>query len=177
MQAEVYDKVRVESKGVKHEGTLMPSQTNSIVLKLKNGYNIGIKLDSASITLLEKKEEKKIREPVSKPAQKKKSLPNISILSTGGTIASKIDYRTGAVTSQFSAEDILRAIPGLEEIANYNCRMIYSILSENMRPSYWVELARAVYEEIKNALKNYEVVKDEKTLEEDTIKANMIIKH
>ncbi len=150
MQAEVYDKVRVESKGVKHEGTLMPSQTNSIVLKLKNGYNIGIKLDSASVTLLEKKEEKKIREPVSKPAQKKKALPIISILSTGGTIASKIDYRTGAVTSQFSAEDILRAIPGLEEIANYNCRMIYSILSENMRPSYWVELARAVYEEIKN---------------------------
>ena len=78
MQAEVYDKVRVESKGVKHEGTLMPSQTNSIVLKLKNGYNIGIKQDSASITLLEKKEEKKIREPVSKPAQNKKSLPNIA---------------------------------------------------------------------------------------------------
>ncbi|CAG0965619.1 partial L-asparaginase 1, partial [Methanosarcinales archaeon] len=73
-----------------------------------------------------------------------------SILSTGGTIASKIDYRTGAVTSQFSADDVLSAIPELEEIANYNCRMIYSILSENMRPSYWVELARAVYEEIKN---------------------------
>ncbi|MFZ2411202.1 MAG: Glu-tRNA(Gln) amidotransferase subunit GatD [Candidatus Methanoperedens sp.] len=150
MQAEVYDKVRVETQGAVYEGTLMPSQTDRIVLKLKNGYNIGIKHDSASITLLEKKEVKKISEPVSKPHQKKKSLPNISILSTGGTIASKIDYRTGAVTSQFSAEDILRAIPELEEIANYNCRMIYSILSENMRPSYWVELARAVYEEIKN---------------------------
>lgn len=150
MQAEIYDKVRVETKGTVYEGTLMPSQTDRIVLKLKNGYNIGLKHDSASITLLEKKEEKKSPEPVSKPHQKKKSLPNISILSTGGTIASKIDYRTGAVTSQFSAEDILRAIPELEEIANYNCRMIYSILSENMRPSYWVELARAVYEEIKN---------------------------
>jgi glutamyl-tRNA(Gln) amidotransferase subunit D len=150
MQAETYDKVRVESKGKKYEGTLMPSQTDSLVIKLKNGYNIGIKRDSASIILLEKKQEKKIQETVSKPAYKKKGLPNISILSTGGTIASKIDYRTGAVTSQFSAEDILRAIPELEEIANYNCRMIYSILSENMRPSYWVELARAVYEEIKN---------------------------
>ncbi|TAN46374.1 MAG: Glu-tRNA(Gln) amidotransferase subunit GatD, partial [Candidatus Methanoperedens sp.] len=81
---------------------------------------------------------------------KTKKLPRISILSTGGTIASKIDYRTGAVTSQFSAEDILLAIPELEEIADYNCRIIYNILSENMRPSYWVELARAVYEEIKN---------------------------
>ncbi len=150
MQAETYDKVRVESKGKKYEGTLMPSQTDSLVIKLKNGYNIGIKRDFASIILLEKKQEKEIQETVSKPAYKKKGLPNISILSTGGTIASKIDYRTGAVTSQFSAEDILRAIPELEEIANYNCRMIYSILSENMRPSYWVELARAVYEEIKN---------------------------
>ncbi len=150
MQAETYDKVRVESKGKKYEGTLMPSQTDSIVLKLKNGYNIGIKWDFASVTLLEKKQEKKIQETISKPTYKKKGLPNISILSTGGTIASKIDYRTGAVTSQFSADDILRAIPELEEIANYNCRMIYSILSENMRPSYWVELARAVYEEIKN---------------------------
>jgi glutamyl-tRNA(Gln) amidotransferase subunit D len=149
MQAEVYDKVRAESKGVVYEGTLMPSQTGSVVLKLKNGYNIGLRRDSASITLLEKKEEKKIHEAISRPARKKKSLPNISILSTGGTIASRIDYRTGAVTSQFSAEDILNAIPELEEIANYNCRMIYSILSENMRPSYWVELARAVYEEIK----------------------------
>ncbi|MFH0904791.1 MAG: Glu-tRNA(Gln) amidotransferase subunit GatD [Methanobacteriota archaeon] len=151
MQAELYDRVRVESKGVQYEGILMPSQTGKIVLKLKSGYNIGLNPDSVSITLLEKTDEKKHQEPVSNPCKKKNDkLPRISILSTGGTIASKIDYRTGAVTSQFNAEDILRAIPELEDIANYNCRMIYSILSENMRPSYWVELARAVYEEIKN---------------------------
>ncbi|MCZ7357088.1 MAG: Glu-tRNA(Gln) amidotransferase subunit GatD [Candidatus Methanoperedens sp.] len=149
MQAEEGDLVRVESKGMKYEGTLMPSQTGSIVLKLKNGYNMGIR--RATVTLLKRKEEKMIQGALSQPCKKRnEELPNISILSTGGTIASKIDYRTGAVTSQFSAEDILRAIPGLEEIANYNCRMIYSILSENMRPSYWIELARAVHEEIKN---------------------------
>lgn len=151
MQGEIYDKVHVETNGGKYEGTLMPSQTDRIVLKLKNGYNIGLNKESATITLLEKKEEKKMPLENVCPEKKEKSkLPNISILSTGGTIASKIDYRTGAVTSQFSADDILKAIPELEEIANYNCRMIYSILSENMRPSYWVELARAVYEEIKN---------------------------
>jgi len=151
MQAEEGDKVRVERKGMQYEGILMPSQTGKIVLKLKNGYNIGINRDSASITLLEKKEEKKVHELPSKPLRKVEGkLPRISILSTGGTIASKIDYRTGAVTSQFSAEDILSAIPELEGLADYNCRMIYNILSENMRPSYWVELARAVYEEIRN---------------------------
>ncbi|VVB50911.1 Glutamyl-tRNA(Gln) amidotransferase subunit D [uncultured archaeon] len=151
MQAEIYDKVSLETNGVKYEGTLMPSQTDRIVLKLKNGYNIGIKKESASLKLLDKKEEKISHTETGRAEKKKKEkLPNISILSTGGTIASKIDYRTGAVTSQFSADDVLSAIPELEEIANYNCRMIYSILSENMRPSYWVELARAVYEEIKN---------------------------
>lgn len=151
MQTEIYDKVRVESRGVNYEGTLMPSQTGKFVLKLKNGYNIGFRQESASVVLLEKKVEKKVLVHVPGQCNKKTDkLPNISILSTGGTIASKIDYRTGAVTSQFNAEDILRAIPELENIANYNCRMIYSILSENMRPSYWVELARAVYEEIKN---------------------------
>ncbi|MFZ3168962.1 MAG: Glu-tRNA(Gln) amidotransferase subunit GatD [Candidatus Methanoperedens sp.] len=151
MKAEIYDKVSLETNGVKYEGTLMPSQTDRIVLKLKNGYNIGIKKESASLKLLDKKEEKISHTETGRVEKnKKEKLPNISILSTGGTIASKIDYRTGAVTSQFSADDVLSAIPELEEIANYNCRMIYSILSENMRPSYWVELARAVYEEIKN---------------------------
>jgi len=151
MQAEDGDKVRVETKTNQYEGILMPSQTGKVVLKLKNGYNIGINPDSASITLLEKMEKKKTDGSEFRPCEKKTGkLPRISILSTGGTIASKIDYRTGAVTSQFSAEEILRAIPELEKIADYNCRMIYSILSENMRPSYWVELARAVYEEIKN---------------------------
>ncbi len=150
MQAEIYDKVRIGTDGTEYEGTLMPSQTDMLVLKLKNGYNVGIRKESTSIDLIEKKEEKKQRpEAVFIEKKRKGNLPNVSILSTGGTIASKIDYRTGAVTSQFSADDILRAIPELEEIANYNCRMIYSILSENMRPSYWVELARTVYDEIK----------------------------
>lgn len=151
MQVEIYDKIGVETKGVKYEGTLMPSQTDRIVLKLKNGYNIGIEKESASITLLDTKEGNKNHTGTVCPEKKKnEKLPNISILSTGGTIASKIDYRTGAVNSQFSADDVLRAIPELQEIANYKCRMIYSILSENMRPSYWIELAQAVYEEIKN---------------------------
>jgi glutamyl-tRNA(Gln) amidotransferase subunit D len=76
------------------------------------------------------------------------SLPSLSIISTGGTIASRIDYRTGAVTSQFDADDILRAIPGLSGIARYRTTQLYTILSENMTPAIWQELAAAVYKEI-----------------------------
>lgn len=75
-------------------------------------------------------------------------LPELAILSTGGTIASRIDYRTGAVTSQFDADDILRAIPRLGEIGQFRARQIASILSENMTPSLWVELAQSIHAEI-----------------------------
>lgn len=150
MKPEISDKVRVERKGVQYEGILIPSQTGSIVLKLKNGYNVGINPDSSTITLLEKNTEKQTSDGIIIQEKKNKKLPNISILSTGGTIASKVDYRTGAVTSQFSAKEIVNSIPELGEMANYNCRVIFNIYSENMSPSLWVELSRAVYEEIDN---------------------------
>ena len=61
-----------------------------------------------------------------------------------------MDYRTGAVSPQFSTEDILEAIPELGQIANIKGKVIYSILSENMRAEYWRKLAAEVYTEIKN---------------------------
>lgn len=75
-------------------------------------------------------------------------LPTISLISTGGTIASTVDYRTGAVTAQFDAEDVLRAVPDLAGRANYRGRVVANILSENMEPPIWQELAEAVREEI-----------------------------
>jgi len=81
-----------------------------------------------------------------------RNLPDLSIVSTGGTIASRIDYRTGSVTSQFDAGEILSAIPELSGVANYRTRSISTILSENMTPAIWRDLARAVYEEIRSGV-------------------------
>lgn len=91
---------------------------------------------------------KALKIPPPPPPPRREGLPKVSILSTGGTIASKVDYRTGAVTSQFSAEEIISSIPELLEIANYEGKVIYNILSENMKAEYWQELARAVGSEI-----------------------------
>src|SRR5690606_9395508 len=93
------------------------------------------------------KESRETGEEVTKPGKK---LPKVAILSTGGTIASKVDYRTGAVTSQFTADDILAAIPELKEIADFKSRVISSILSENMDVGTWEKLACAVVEEIED---------------------------
>ena len=152
MEFEEGDRVRVEKTGVEYEGIVMPSTTGHIIIKMVSGYNAGIDPEGATVTIVQKKQDMAVP---SKPAGKaeikpKSGLPKVSILSTGGTIASKIDYRTGAVTSQFSADDILQAIPELTEIANFSGKAIYNILSENMKAEYWQELSRAVVEEIKN---------------------------
>jgi glutamyl-tRNA(Gln) amidotransferase subunit D len=117
------------------------------VVKLDSGYNIGV--DPLTCTFL--------GHPAETPAKKTKfpqrdDLPALSIVSTGGTIASRIDYRTGSVTSQFDAADILTAIPELAEVANYRTIPLAAILSENMTPPIWQELARAVYAEIKKGV-------------------------
>jgi glutamyl-tRNA(Gln) amidotransferase subunit D len=100
------------------------------IVKLSSGYNIGLPRDHLS--LLARSEA--VPAPVISVTQDD-SLPDLSIVSTGGTIASRIDYRTGAVTSQFDADDILRAIPGLRGIARFQARKLYTLLSENMTPA------------------------------------------
>ncbi len=137
------DRVRAVCKGVVYEGILMPSTTEYVVLKLKNGYNIGIVPDV--LELVEPKVQPSEPERV---LARREGMPEVSILSTGGTIASKVDYRTGAVSPKFDAQDIVEAIPEMEGLANFRARVVFSILSENMQPSYWITLARAVYEEI-----------------------------
>jgi len=115
------------------------------VVKLDSGYNIGVSPETCTF----------VEHPPTMPAKKavvqeKNDLPTLSIVSTGGTIASRIDYRTGSVTSQFDASDILTAIPELAGIANYRTLALATILSENMTPSIWIELARAVHKEIQD---------------------------
>ncbi len=153
MEFQQGDRISIEKDGVKYEGIVMPSTTHHIVLKMSNGYNAGISAENTKITVLQKASSIQDVSANDAPKVKKATkgkLPKVSILSTGGTIASKIDYRTGAVTARFSADDILKAIPELTEIADFSGRVIYNILSENMRAEYWEELAGAVAEEIRN---------------------------
>ncbi|MGZ4901370.1 MAG: Glu-tRNA(Gln) amidotransferase subunit GatD [Halobacteriota archaeon] len=144
--AESGDRVRVTQHNREFIGILMPSTTDFIVIKLASGYNIGFDPETTKMTLIER------AVPVSKersPHYTKPDLPYVSIVSTGGTIASKIDYRTGAVTSQFDADDIIDAIPELTEIANIGGTLLFNVLSENIDPGLWSELARCVYDQIR----------------------------
>jgi len=142
------DLVRYANGGTALTGTYITERDGMAVVKLDSGYNIGASPEKIEFVG---------RAAPQPPAGagvvvQNRDLPELAIISTGGTIASRVDYRTGAVTSQFSASDILRAIPELGDIARYRDRQIASILSENMLPSLWQELARAIYEEIRHGV-------------------------
>jgi glutamyl-tRNA(Gln) amidotransferase subunit D len=143
-QLETGDRLECEYAGITLKGTFITVRDGKTVVKLDSGYNIGISRECCHRTGRPVPAQRTAR-----PAVQDTSLPVLSIISTGGTIASRIDYRTGAVTSQFDADDILRAIPGLSGIAQYRTRQLYTILSENMTPAIWQELATAIYEEIR----------------------------
>ena len=146
------DRVRVTRAGTMNEGVLLPSSTaEHLVVKLDGGYNVGISREESDVEILERGvydiESAQAGDSVSE-IEFDEDLPTISLISTGGTIASTVDYRTGAVTAQFDAEDVLRAVPDLAGRANYRGRVVANILSENMEPSIWQQLARAIHDEV-----------------------------
>ena len=130
------------------KGVYITERNSMAVIKLDSGYNIGVPPSSCTLT-----ERPAPVPPKQIDVVQDKNLPTLAIVSTGGTIASRIDHRTGSVTSQFNASDILTAIPELKEIASYRTVPLASILSENMTPAIWQELARAVHAEIRNGAK------------------------
>ncbi|PSQ30064.1 Glu-tRNA(Gln) amidotransferase GatDE subunit D, partial [Halobacteriales archaeon SW_10_68_16] len=145
------DRVRVDRAGETFEGVLLPSSTREhLVVKLESGYNVGLTREDAGVEVLESD----VHDVEDAGADGESridfddDLPTVSLISTGGTIASTVDYRTGAVTAQFDAEDVLRAVPDLAGLANYRGRVVANILSENMTPDVWQDLAAAIHEEI-----------------------------
>jgi len=166
----VGDEIRLTKDKKNYEGILMPrielGDKDCLVLKLKNGYNVGIKFERG-VEIKKIKTAWKIVERKEKEVKKiifDKKLPMISIIGTGGTIASKIDYKTGGVYASFSAKDILTQIPGLKEIANIKVEQIMNIMSEDMTPDRWKEIARAIAKEINSGVRGVMVTHGTDTL-------------
>ncbi len=150
MGAEEGSRLRVVKDGRSTEGTLMPhhefSSPDVVVLKVKSGYNVGIRVtDGTEIEVLEGPA---VRSREEAEVEDVPGLPKVVLIGTGGTIASYVDYRTGAVRPALSTSDMVNAVPEMRELANVRARVLFSIFSENMDPSHWQELAEAVAEEI-----------------------------
>ena len=142
-KVDVGDLVKITSE-LTYSGILMPryesGDESHIVLKLKSGYNIGIEFEK--IEKLEKTGERQSNNEKSQTVEKNEELPKILLLSTGGTIASKVDYRTGAVTPALSAAELYEAVPEIAKIANVDAEVLFSEYSENLQPEHWLEIAK-----------------------------------
>ena len=145
------DTIKVNKEDIAYTGILLDRPEDGddgyLVLKLSSGYNIGIAIKDTTAELVEKGDKPKIgydEEEIPNDPSKQ----NISIISTGGTVSSVIDYRTGAVHPKFTASDLVKANPELLDYANYNVKALYNILSENMHPKYWVEASKEIANDI-----------------------------
>lgn len=146
---EIWDIVQIKTEKTNYKGIILPrneySSPNFINIKLENNYNVGIKVSEIQkITKIGKREASyKIPE---KEFPINKNLPNLKLFGTGGTIASRLDYTTGAVIPSFTPGELYSAVPELAEICNLDCEIVFEILSENMKPEYWQKLAEKVTE-------------------------------
>src|SRR5438094_4704408 len=144
------DTVVVHAKGERYEGTLMPhhgfSGEDILTLKLPSGYNVGIAVgDVESVEVTAKPPVTRPERHLPPPTEDK---PTIAVLGTGGTIASYVDYRTGAVHPAVTAEELVFSVPELLDVCNIRARVIYSVYSENMKPEQWQRLAQEAGKEL-----------------------------
>ncbi|MBN1884195.1 MAG: Glu-tRNA(Gln) amidotransferase subunit GatD [Candidatus Krumholzibacteriota bacterium] len=149
-----YD-VEVSSTRGDFTGIILPRSESAddrhIVLKLRNGYNVGLLVDTiGAVKEIGRKEAHyKIPEKAF-PTDPRK--PNVKLLGTGGTIASRLDYRTGAVIPAFSPGELYGSVPELADICNLDTEKLYGVFSENMGPEQWRGTAEAIGREIEKGI-------------------------
>ena len=152
---DVGDVIRITSKGKTYEGILIPrselGEDTAVIVKMKSGYNIGIRITpEVKIEKVGKGSKPAFASP---PLPKQNpALPHVVIMSTGGTIASRVDYRTGAVRSAISASDLYGVVPELSDIALVDTEIVFSLYSENITQRHWKELAETVAKRIETGV-------------------------
>ncbi len=136
-----------------YEGILMPrpesGDANNIIIKLDSGYNVGIKFGKGD--KIEKLEHAvaKVAAPPSGKISFDKTKPPISLIATGGTISSRVDYKTGGVFMLMEPDEILRTTPELRDFVNIkSIKSPFRIASEDMSPAEWQEIAKEAAKEL-----------------------------
>jgi len=154
-KVQVWSDVEVQTTRGEFKGIILPrSETaddHHIVLKLRNGYNVGLAVDT--ITEMDDKGYKKANYRIPEkefPYDPKK--PRVKLFGTGGTIASRLDYRTGAVIPAFSPGELYGSVPELADICNLETEKLYGVFSENMGPEQWKGTAEAIGKEIEKGV-------------------------
>jgi glutamyl-tRNA(Gln) amidotransferase subunit D len=149
------DRISVSKGKQTYEGLLMPrseiGDTNSVVLKLDNGYNIGIRFGKGlKVKKSKKRKAKKVKEEMKfKKLKFDAGKPEVTLIMTGGTIISRVDYRTGGVAALEKPEELLANVPELKNIVNIkNILTPFRKASEDFNYKDWQKLAKLVAREL-----------------------------
>ncbi|MGB9674712.1 MAG: asparaginase domain-containing protein, partial [Nanopusillaceae archaeon] len=167
--------IKVKTKLNKEfEGILVNETSDFMIIKLKNGYNIGIKKEEIVDILFEEKEEESIK--VDRKIPKKNN--KISIIATGGTILSRIDYRTGGVHMLTRPEDLIDLVPDvLDYVEIKNIEKPFSIASEDMLPKNWIEIAKYTIKYLKDDVNGITILHGTDTMHFTSAALSFIIKN
>ena len=151
----VWDKAEVETTRGHFSGKILPRAENTddihIVMKVATGYNIGIDIETVTDMKGERDPQHVFKIP-EKEFPYTPGLPHVKLLGTGGTIASRLDYRTGAVIPAFSPGELYGAVPELADICNLETEKVFAVFSENMSPTEYMALANKIGDEIKKGI-------------------------
>ena len=143
---DVGDFVRVTGQGFEYSGTVMPSEGNIVIIKLENGYNVGVYYKRIKKTHIITRAKQK---PIILPKTKSKAgLPKITIITTGGTITSRVDYKTGAVSPLTKPEELIANVPEIAKLANIKIISPFSKFSEDLTPQDWQKIADSAANEL-----------------------------
>ena len=154
-QVGVWSRVEVDSTRGQFAGLILPRQESAdehhIVLKMFTGYNVGVNAHTITgmVEVGYRQAHYKIPEQEFPTSPDK---PDVTLLGTGGTIASRLDYRTGAVIPAFSPGELYGSVPELADVCNLRTEKLYGVFSENMGPEQWAGLATAIGREIERGV-------------------------
>jgi len=151
----VWSEVSIETARGGYRGIILPrsvfDDSLHLVLKIQSGYNIGV--DVRSITAIDELGRREAHYKIPERAfPVSPDKPNVKLLGTGGTIASRLDYRTGAVIPAFSPGELYGAVPELADICNLSTEKLFAVFSENMGPEQYKALAVAIGKEIERGV-------------------------
>ncbi|HOS12354.1 MAG TPA: Glu-tRNA(Gln) amidotransferase subunit GatD, partial [Candidatus Aminicenantes bacterium] len=154
-KALVWSDAKIVTADGSYIGIILPrSETadpDHVVLKLRSGYNIGVAVDRIQDVEIQGRKEAHYKIPEKEfPFDPRK--PRVKLLGTGGTIASRLDYRTGAVIPAFSPGELYGSVPELADICNLETEKIYGVFSENMGPEQYIGTAEAIAREIEKGV-------------------------
>jgi glutamyl-tRNA(Gln) amidotransferase subunit D len=134
-------------------GIIVPSTEFSgedvVVLKLASGYNVGIAVGELDVlTVIDKPRRTRGAKALAEGTQPTATPtgPWVALLTTGGTIASRVDYQTGGVKPVRDEKEILASFPALDAEGPVHVVPVFERFSEDIAPEDWVTLARKIGE-------------------------------